>query len=124
MAKKYTPPTPEQEIESIRKDIVRELEHWQYLRKYGCQDPFWPDGVNMNLTRNHIIYDKTRLLELCQDGNLPEEYYLPTPPEVDNDYLARKNKYFKTRKKRIEEGEDAITTKRQPNIDMQCGELF
>lgn len=124
MSKKYTPPTPEQEIESLRKDILQELKRWQFLREHGGQDPFWPDGVNMNLIRNHIIYDKTRLLELCQDGKLPEEYYLPTPPEVDKDYLARKNKYFKERKKRIEEGGDTITTKMPPNVKMQCGELF
>lgn len=115
----------EQEIKRIRKEIVRDLKHWQYLREYGCQDPFWADGVNMNLTRNHIIYYKMRLRELCPDGNLPEEYFLPTPPEVDDNYLAPKGKYFKARKAGIEEaGSDNITTKTTPDINMQCGELF
>lgn len=57
MAKKCIPPTPEQEIKRIRKEIVRDLKHWQYLREYGCQDPFWADGVNMNLTRSHMYHD-------------------------------------------------------------------
>ena len=62
VAKKYIKPTTEQEIEQLRKDIVQELAHWK-ICKYGCQDPFWPDGTNMNLVRNHIIYAKERLKE-------------------------------------------------------------
>lgn len=125
MAKKYTKPTTEQEIEQLRKDIVQELAHWKNLRKYGCQDPFWPDGTNMNLVRNHIIYDKERLKELIPDGNLPEEYYLPTPPVVDNDYLAPKGEYFDRRKKSIERMPgDKITTKKQADVDLRIGALF
>ena len=125
VAKKYTKPTTEQEIEQLRKDIVQELAHWKNLRKYGCQDPFWPDGTNMNLVRNHIIYDKERLKELITDGNLPEEYYLPTPPEVDNNYLARQNEYFETRKERIESCPyDKITNKKPPNVNIAILELF
>lgn len=124
MAKKYIKPTPEQEIEQLRKDIVRELEHWQALREYGCQDPFWPDGTNMNLTRQHIIYYKERLKELIPGGNLPEEYYLPTPPVVDNDYLAPKGEYFKQRLKRLNETRERVTTAKQPDVDVRAGELF
>ena len=125
MAKKYIKPTPEQEIEQLRKDIVRELEHWRALREYGCQDPFWPDGTNMNLTRQHVIYAKERLKELIPDGSLPEEYYLPTPPVVDNDYLAPKGEYFDRRKKSIERMPgDKITTKKQADVDLRIGALF
>ena len=83
MAQKSQKQILEQQIKQLRENIVQDLKHWQYLREFGCQDPFWADGVNMNLTRNHIIYYKMRLRELCKDGNLPEEYYLPTPPEVN-----------------------------------------
>lgn len=125
VAKKYTKPTTEQEIEQLRKDIVQELAHWKNLRKYGCQDPFWPDGTNMNLVRNHIIYDKERLKELIPDGNLPEEYYLPTPPVVDNNYLAPKGEYFDRRKKSIERMPgDKVTTKKQADVDIRVSELF
>lgn len=125
MVKKYTKPTTEQEIEQLRKDIVQELAHWKNLRKYGCQDPFWPDGTNMNLVRNHIIYDKERLKELITDGNLPEEYYLPTPPVVDNNYLAPKGEYFDRRKKSIERMPgDKVTTKKQADVDIRVSELF
>ncbi len=122
MAKKKTKPTPEQEIKQLREDIVREIEQWKILREYGCQDPFHSDGENMWLIRNHIIYDKNRLLELCGDGNLPEEYYLPTPPEVDRNYLAPKGEYFDRRKKSIERMPgDKVTTKKQADVDLRIG---
>lgn len=125
MANKEKKITLEQQIKQLRENIVQDLKHWQYLREYGCQDPFWADGVNMNLTRNHIIYYKMRLRELCKDGNLPEEYYLPTPPEVDNNYLARQNECFETRKERIESCPyDKITTKKPPNVNIAILELF
>ena len=125
MANKEKKITLEQQIKQLRENIVQDLKHWQNLREYGCQDPFWADGVNMNLTRNHIIYYKMRLRELCPDGNLPEEYYLPTPPVVDNNYLAPKGEYFDRRKKSIERMPgDKITTKKQADVDVSVGELF
>lgn len=47
--------------ESIRADALKELERWNAIRKNGSNDPFWPDGVNLNLVRNHIIYANRRL---------------------------------------------------------------
>lgn len=82
--------TPEQIISKCVNNIVREIASWKYIQKYGCNDPFWPDGCNMNLTRNHIISYKHDIREICEANNmpLPEGYYLPTPPEVDNNYMA------------------------------------
>ena len=87
MAKKKT---PEQELETYRQDIIREREHWKDLNESGCNDPFWPDGVGLNLTRNHILYDRKKIKEICLAHNfmLPGEYYLPVPPEVDQNYMA------------------------------------
>lgn len=124
MAKKEKKITLEQQIKQLRENIVQDLKHWQYLREYGCQDPFWADGVNMNLTRNHIIYYKMRLRELCPDGSLPEEYYLPTPPEVDNNYLAPNGKCYDVRKHRITQQGDTVTTRKQADVDLKISELF
>lgn len=86
MKKKLNP------IDEYAPQIVREIGHWNYILENGCNDPFWPDGCNMNLTRNHIISYKREIAEYCEatGSELPPEYYLPTPPEVDNDYLAIK----------------------------------
>jgi len=74
-------------------DLVAQLQErfrcWDALREYGGSDPFYADGVNMNLVRNHIIYYKQRIEDQYGDGELPEIYHRPTPPEVDNDYVAR-----------------------------------
>lgn len=73
-----------------RYEILNEVEIWKHICFKGCNDPFWPDGCNMNLTRNHIIYCKKKIEELCRETGetLPDEYYIPTPPEVDNGYMA------------------------------------
>ena len=78
------------ELEQERKNILQERQHWKTLRDYGCNDPFWPDGINMNLTRNHIIFARMRVQELCQElgCSLPEEYLLDVPPEVPDGYMA------------------------------------
>ena len=45
----------------------------------------------MNLTRNHILSYKREIREICEENSipLPEEYYFPTPPEIDNNYMAK-----------------------------------
>ena len=55
-----------QEWDEHRASIVKECAIWENLRVRGGQDPFWPDGVNMNLTRNHVIYAKRCLREMAE----------------------------------------------------------
>ena len=82
--------TSEQELRKHCEDIRNEINQWEYINQNGCNDPQWPDGVNMNLTRNHIIYAKQQIAEICEQHGIPipEEMYLPTPPEVDDCYMA------------------------------------
>ena len=75
-------------------DYAAELENsfarWDELFKSGGSDPFWTDGMNLNLVRNHIIYYKEQLAK--QENTLlglPEIYYRELPPVVDCDYMAR-----------------------------------
>lgn len=58
--------TPEQELLECRAQIIREREHWKHINEKGCNDPFWPDGCNLNLARNHILYYRRKIEELCQ----------------------------------------------------------
>lgn len=82
--------TPEQELKACCEEIRKEIRHWKYINQNGCNDPFWSDGCNMNLTRNHIIYDQKQVRKICEENQipLPEEYYLSAPPEVNNQYMA------------------------------------
>ena len=103
--------TPEQELNEVCKDIRREIARWEDINQNGCNDPFWSDGCNMNLTRNHIIYDKRKIAQICEEHGIliPEEMYLPTPPEVDDYYMANLKQ-----KRRVEMigNRERITTKR------------
>ena len=82
--------TPEQELKTLCNNIRREIDHWENINQNGCSDPFYADGINMNLTRNHIIYAKRQIVEICERHGIPipEEMYLPTPPQVDDYYMA------------------------------------
>ena len=84
--------TPQQMIDEYTKEIVKSIEHWEYINQHGCNDPFWPDGSNMNLVHNHICYFKNEIEKICRENgiSLPDEFYIPTPPEVDDDYMADK----------------------------------
>ena len=96
-----------EEIAAVKADLEREIALWHKIKENGCSDPFWPDGTNMNLVRNHIIYDLRRLDELEQkpvqitmfmlidrSGNIENDKRVP--PIVPNDYMAneRRCSYF------------------------------
>lgn len=82
--------TAEDKVKEYCQCIHREIEHWKDINQNGCSDPFWSDGCNMNLTRNHIIYAQEQVRKICEENQIPllEEYYLSLPPEVDNNYMA------------------------------------
>ena len=69
--------------------IKKELTHWHDLNENGGSDPFYEDGVNMELIRNHILYYRRKIEEELQPSEYPEEYFLELPPEVDRHYMAR-----------------------------------
>lgn len=77
-------------------DYAAELEksyaRWDELFTKGGSDPFWTDGVGLDLIRNHILYYKQQLEK--QENSLlglPDIYHRATPPEVDCNYMARPN---------------------------------
>lgn len=97
---KYVPPEKMTEAQ-IRAELDQEFRRWEQISKEGCSDPGWPDGVNMNLVRNHIIYwyrllrDKlTGDVQLSLfEGGMDLSRERPVPPEVPNGYMVRNGKY-------------------------------
>lgn len=70
-------------------EVIREShEQWKRFWENGGSDPFWTDGVNLNLVRNHIIYGRRLCEEELQEGDYPEEYYLPLPEKVPPNYMV------------------------------------
>lgn len=115
--------TIEETIDDCISRLIKEIAIWKHLQEYGCNDPFWPDGCNMNLTRKHILSYKWQIMELCEKNNLPlpEEYYLPTPPKVDNDYMATLNQ--KERVERLKQ-QGAQLNRKKTAYDLTQQSLF
>lgn len=86
-------PLSEKDAIAARREYVRrELEHWQDIFTNGCSDPAWPDGCNLNLTRNHILAVLRELRDLGEDTSA--EYI---PPEVASGLMIPGGKWFKAR---------------------------
>ena len=68
-------------------DPAERLAHWIDIFNNGCSDPFWCDGVNMNLARNHIIYANR-----CMETYLLKT--VPVPPKVPDGYMAVERRCF------------------------------
>lgn len=95
MAKKQNQP-------DCRTELISAYSRWKHLYKFGGQDPFWEDGCNMNLVRNHIIYYKKEIEKYYTPEEYPAEYYSPLPPKVDYKFMARKNEILENAKKSLE----------------------
>ncbi len=89
--KKRKGPSLEKQLEEAIANHAAEYKQWYNYWTYGGHDPNWPDGSNMFLIRNHIIYYKRQMKELCEQigCELPECYAEALPPEVDRNYMAR-----------------------------------
>ena len=83
--------SPEEMISSWALQCSVSYEQWQSIFENGCQDPFWEDGINLNLVRNHIIYFQRQMNDLCEEiGYLkPEICSREIPKAVDPHYMAR-----------------------------------
>lgn len=91
---KYIPPE-KMTVEQIQANIDERFRAWDKIAQNGCSDPFWPDGVNLNLIRNHIIY-YYGLLHERQAGQVQISLFdqpastqeRPIPPEVPDNYMV------------------------------------
>ena len=81
-----------EEIETMEMQCRQSYEQWDNIFANGCQDPFWEDGVNLNLVRNHIIYYQNRITDLCEENGYfkPEICFREPPLKVDQHYMAKK----------------------------------
>lgn len=80
-------------LEQLNDELEKSFAQWENLRSHGGSDPFYPDGVNMNLVRNHIIWWKKHMEAKMQDGqtsmfDVAGAYIIPTPPKVPDNYVA------------------------------------
>lgn len=81
--------------ENLDKELEERFNRYDELYKNGGNDPFWSDGVGLNLVRNHIIFLKRKIKEEYADKDYPEIYFRAVPDPVDNDYMAKSNEIRK-----------------------------
>lgn len=75
--------------DELVKSILDSFARWNHIYQEGGSDPFWEDGLNLGLVRNHIIYYKRQCEEELLPEQYPPEYRLELPPVVDRLYMAR-----------------------------------
>ena len=107
-------PIPVQ-ISRLEAQVQADVSHWHNLRANGCNDPFWPDGVNLNLVRNHIIYGLQQIAELsaserqlsmfevCTNGVNDVMLDERIPPKVDENLMV-KDQYENGRRVKVDAG--------------------
>ena len=87
--------------DQLRQEIAAALLHWHQLMEEGSSDPCWPDGCNLNLVRNHIIYydrilrEKTaadKQISLFDDTSDPSPNS-QIPPRVPETYMVAGGRY-------------------------------
>ncbi len=90
--------TPEQTLKECTYNIIREIAIWKHIQEHGCNDPFYPDGCNMNLTRNHILSYKGEIREICEENSIAiREKYVRSAKKTA--FLFRKNIIFQHRRR-------------------------
>lgn len=115
---KYIPPE-KMTVAQILAEIEHEYIRWNHIANNSCQDPFWPDGCNMNLIRKHIIYwysilanrqaaqsaQQEQLSLFTEDTkNVAIQIVRPLPPEVPPGYMVSGCKYSDRLNNRKPEG--------------------
>lgn len=94
----YIPPD-KMTVTQLQQERDNSVAHWNDLMLHGCCDPGWPDGVNLNLVRNHIIYYERLIAErrvgeqisLFGGGGAAERSKVP--PRVPNNYMVADGQY-------------------------------
>jgi hypothetical protein len=94
MARKKTVPS----LEELRKEVIERLSRWKHVKAHGTDDPFYPDGINLNLIRMHVISARQALKDRCKIEKIrpcPKEAKIKLPPILSNLYMAPRSKAAK-----------------------------
>lgn len=85
---------PDLTVDQLVSVIKGRFATWRAIWLNGTTDPFYQDGTNLNLIRNHIIYYQDQLVALCKrDGiSLPKAAEMAPPREMPHDWLATRSK--------------------------------
>lgn len=90
MAKKKT---DAELLEEYIAELKKDYDRWEYILENGTSDPFWSDGANINLVRTHTLIGHKKIQELCEKAGipLPDVSQREIPPEMPNDFYAKRD---------------------------------
>lgn len=95
-------PTPMEKAVLLGKELADSYSKWE--RRYrgeGTIDPFYADGYNLNMIRNQIYIQKKRIEKELPRELYPDEYLLPIPDLMNNEYVALQDEWVEVGEKRI-----------------------
>ena len=95
-------PTPMEKAVLLGKELADSYSKWE--RRYrgeGTIDPFYADGYNLNMIRNQICIQKKRIEKELPRELYPDEYLLPIPDLMNNEYVALQDEWVEVGEKRI-----------------------
>lgn len=79
-------------LKRLEEELINSYARYEHILLYGAGDPFWPDGTNLYLVRNHIIYYKQKMKEL---NYYPKIYFRRIPKSLPMDYDVKNKNLFK-----------------------------
>ena len=80
--------------EKVKTCLVETVQMWKKIYEEGGSDPHYTDGYLLNSCRKKILGYKQYLSAAHTEELLPEEIFEETPPEVSEDYMARKKEIW------------------------------
>lgn len=95
--------TPEDVLEEYVAELQKDFDRWEEILEHGSGDPFWPDGTGLQLKRSHILHNRDRIRELCEENGmeLPEIMKRGVPPAMPQHYMVVGGEYFAERYDRL-----------------------
>lgn len=90
MTKNASQNSPESQLKIYAERLQSDFDRRDYLLANGGTDPNYTDGYNINFKRRHIIINKKKIGEICEEHNLPypDIYFRETPDDVDELYMV------------------------------------
>lgn len=82
----------DQKIAEMIGELKGRFARWSEIKNNGAKDPFWTDGVNINIVRNHILYYRKEIEQLSVGLLFPPDDPIlnePVPPEMPNEWMAK-----------------------------------
>lgn len=74
----------------LKERLIERYSRWVHIFFNGCTDPTYHDGVNIDLVRNHIFYEKSQVEKILGHNYMayPDEYFYPDPIKLPQEFMA------------------------------------